>query len=51
MLRRRGGGGQLSLQDVWGGTEGEGGFVFLAVAHPVLSGGVQSWTNELRLAY
>lgn len=25
--------------------------VFLAVAHPVLSGGAQSRTNELRLAY
>lgn len=35
------------------GTQGDAGegVVFLAVAHPVLSGGAQSRTNELRLAY
>lgn len=45
----RKGGGQLSLQDA---ERGKGsGVVFLAVAHPDLSVGAQSWTNELRLAY
>lgn len=42
-------GGRLSFRDAGRGKGRR--FVFLAAAHPVLSGGAQSRTNELRLAH